>query len=105
MHSDELIPAEVVERARAVRSTNRMNPLWKETSRIATSHALSDRELDVLRAVAEGMGNKEIAETLEIGMQTVMMHIKKILAKLSARNRAHAVSIAYIKGILEVEDE
>jgi DNA-binding NarL/FixJ family response regulator len=61
---------------------------------------LSDRELEVLRAVAAGTSNKMIASLLSISEATVKAHINNILAKLGASDRTHAVSIATVRGYL-----
>jgi len=63
-----------------------------------TSHVLTPRELDVLRLVAEGHGNLEIAERLYLGVGTVKGHIHDILEKLSASDRAQAAVIAFRRG-------
>jgi two-component system, NarL family, response regulator LiaR len=55
---------------------------------------LTDRELDVLRQMAEGKGNKEIGETLFVSQSTVKFHVSNILMKLDASTRTEAVSIA-----------
>jgi DNA-binding NarL/FixJ family response regulator len=55
---------------------------------------LSDREVDVLRLVAEGSSNKEIASRLFISEHTVARHISHILAKLNVSSRAAAASFA-----------
>jgi DNA-binding NarL/FixJ family response regulator len=56
---------------------------------------LSRRELEVLRLLAEGLGQAEIAERLVISPKTVSTHIERILAKLGAHSRAEAVALAY----------
>jgi len=55
---------------------------------------LTRRECDVLRCVAKGMSNTEIAEQLTLAEGTVKNHVSHVLRKLSARDRAHAVSLA-----------
>jgi LuxR family maltose regulon positive regulatory protein len=57
--------------------------------------ALSDRELEVLRVLAEGLGNREIAERLFVSEATVKTHVQRILRKLDADSRTHAVSRAH----------
>jgi DNA-binding NarL/FixJ family response regulator len=61
---------------------------------------LSPREVDVLRGVATGLGNKDIARELSISAQTVKDHVSRIMSKLSASNRSHAISIALKRGII-----
>jgi DNA-binding NarL/FixJ family response regulator len=61
---------------------------------------LSDRELDVLRCVARGRSNDEIANDLFIGEATVKTHVGRIFAKLGVRDRAQAVVVAYESGLV-----
>ncbi len=62
---------------------------------------LSARELDVLRSIAAGCSNKIIADRLKISENTVKGHIKSIVAKLDANDRAHAVFLAMQRGLLD----
>jgi DNA-binding NarL/FixJ family response regulator len=64
--------------------------------------SLTDRELQVLQLIREGNRNKQIADRLSIAEATVNFHIKNLVAKLGANDRAHAVSIAIRRGLLEV---
>jgi DNA-binding NarL/FixJ family response regulator len=64
--------------------------------------ALSPREIQVLRLVALGNSNKEIAAQLAIVDETVKAHMKNILSKLGANDRTHAVTIATTRGFLDV---
>jgi DNA-binding NarL/FixJ family response regulator len=57
-------------------------------------HLLSPRELDVLRGVAAGKSNKEIARDLGLQEVTVKLHVKTMSRKLGAKNRTHAAMIA-----------
>jgi len=61
---------------------------------------LSQREAEVLRLVAKGKTNKEIAATLFITANTVKVHLSRILEKLHVRNRQQAVALAMEKGIV-----
>ena len=61
---------------------------------------LSERELEVLRLMAEGLTNEQIAARLIIALGTVKAHIHNISGKLGAQNRAHAVARAKELGLL-----
>lgn len=62
--------------------------------------ALSARELEVLRLVARGLGNKEIAAELGITTHTVKYHLAALLEKLGVRSRTEAVSLGVRKGLV-----
>jgi len=62
---------------------------------------LTDRERDVLRLVAEGATNREIASTLYVSENTVSFHMKNILAKLHVKNRAQAAVFAIRAGLAD----
>lgn len=61
---------------------------------------LTPREIEVLRLVAGGKVNKEIASDLDISLQTVKSHTVNIMHKLATVTRAHSVAIAKDRGIL-----
>jgi DNA-binding NarL/FixJ family response regulator len=61
---------------------------------------LTERETQVLRLVAEGRSNAELADQLVIAESTAKTHVKRILAKIGARDRAQAVVIAYQGGLM-----
>lgn len=61
---------------------------------------LSERELDVLRLVAQGLSNREIADTLGLSEHTVKTHLANILDKLHLRSRAHAAAYAVHAGLV-----
>lgn len=64
--------------------------------------ALTPRELEVLRLVADGLSNKEIARQLDISVHTVKFHLNTILSKLGARSRTEAVVIAARLGLIPI---
>jgi DNA-binding NarL/FixJ family response regulator len=68
----------------------------------ATDGALTPREIDVLRLVAAGNGNKEIGVHLLLTEVTIKSHLKNILSKLGANDRTHAVAIAVKRGIIDL---
>ena len=63
---------------------------------------LTEREKEVLTAIARGRNNQEISESLFIGAATVKTHVSNILSKLGVRDRAQAVVFAYESGLIEV---
>jgi len=69
----------------------------------AADDQLSSREIDVLRLIGAGNANKQIADRLSIGETTVKNHVSNILSKLGANDRAHAVTIALQRGIIELD--
>lgn len=66
--------------------------------------ALTEREIDVLRLVAQGASNPQIAETLCISINTVKSHLKNILAKLQLDNRTQAATYAVQSGLVSMLD-
>ena len=63
--------------------------------------ALTPREVDVLRRLADGSANREIAEQLFLSEGTVKTHVSRVLTKLSLRDRAQAVVVAYETGLVQ----
>ena len=64
--------------------------------------ALTEREVQVLRHIAEGNRNRDVAEKLFISEETVKVHVKHIMEKLGARDRTEAVGIALRRGIIRL---
>jgi DNA-binding NarL/FixJ family response regulator len=67
-----------------------------------SDETLTGREIEVLRAVAEGNRNRNIAEKLFISEETVKVHIKHIMEKLGASDRTQAVAIGVRRGIIQL---
>jgi DNA-binding NarL/FixJ family response regulator len=95
---------ELLETIRTVHEGRKKIPpeIATELAEHATEDDLSVREIEVLRLIAAGNSNKEIAEHLSIGEGTVKSHVSNILSKLSASDRAHAVTIGLKRGIIEL---
>ena len=64
----------------------------------ATAEPLTDREAEVLLAVARGLSNREVGEALHMGYGTVKTHVGHLLTKVGARDRAQLVMYAYESG-------
>ncbi|MGC7101753.1 DNA-binding response regulator [Amycolatopsis lurida] len=62
---------------------------------------LTGRQLKILELISFGFTNNEIAETLTISRETVRTHVKNIFRVLEVKNRAHAVTVAYTRGVLD----
>ncbi|MGZ9188475.1 MAG: LuxR C-terminal-related transcriptional regulator, partial [Nitrospira sp.] len=66
-------------------------------------HDLTERELTVLRLVADGKTNKEIANSLDLSEKTVKNHVRNIFHKLQVYDRTQAAILAIRKGLIELE--
>ena len=99
-----MLRKEMVETIRVVHSGKKKIPpeIAMEMAEHHTDDILTERELEVLRQVACGNANKMIADHLNISEETVKAHMKNILAKLGAKDRTHAVTIALKRGIIEI---
>jgi DNA-binding NarL/FixJ family response regulator len=62
--------------------------------------ALTERELQVLRGMADGKSNAEIGKDLFVSEDTVKTHARRLFRKLAARDRAHAVAAAFRAGLV-----
>lgn len=88
--------------AMAVRLLEEFNaPTPQAAQEQPQSDELTDREIDVLRLVAQGLGNKEIAAELDLSIHTVKTHLRHILDKLHLRSRAHAAAYAVQAGLVK----
>ncbi len=95
---------ELLETIRAVHAGQKRvsSEVAVELAEHSTDHALTPREVDVLRLVAKGNANKEIAAELSLTEETVKSHVRNILAKLEAKDRTHAVAIGVKRGIIDL---
>jgi DNA-binding NarL/FixJ family response regulator len=73
-----------------------------EIAEHATDDALTPAEIAVLRLIAAGNANKQIADRLSITEETVKSRVKNILSKLGANDRTHAATIGLKRGIIEL---
>jgi DNA-binding NarL/FixJ family response regulator len=67
-----------------------------------SSDALSEREIEVLKRIAEGDRNRDIGKRLSISEETVKVHIRHIMNKLGAKDRTQAVSIGLRRGVIHL---
>ena len=93
---------------RAVREVHRggryLDPIVASHLAERQSHrSLSTREVDVLRLVAKGFGNKEIASNLNIAEVTVKLHVSHVLEKLDVKDRTEAATVALRRGIIGLD--
>jgi DNA-binding NarL/FixJ family response regulator len=95
---------ELLDTIRAVHAGQKRIPpeVAAELAEHAAEDELSSREIDVLRLIATGNANKEIAAQLFIAEDTVKSHVTNLLAKLGANDRTHAVTIGLKRGIIEL---
>jgi len=75
-------------------------PAVAAVSVVVADDALSEREVQILRLVADGLGNREIAEQLFISRYTVESHVKRIYRKLAVSSRTMAVRTARARGVI-----
>jgi DNA-binding NarL/FixJ family response regulator len=97
---------ELLDTIRAVhRGQTRISPevAGDLTNRVGAGD-LSPREVQVLGLIADGNSNKCVAGKLGVSEETVKGHVKNILGKLSARGRAHAVSLGIARGLIAPQD-
>src|SRR5262245_13351153 len=98
----DMIRTELLEAIRVVHTGRRYIP-QRIAAELAEHYAeddLTEREIEILREVARGTSNKIIAAHLSISEATVKAHMQKIMLKLGASDRTHAVNIATTRGFL-----
>jgi DNA-binding NarL/FixJ family response regulator len=94
----DALVAPAVTRRLLARHAGRRPP---DRDRLALAAQLTEREAEVLRALAEGLSNTEIAARIWVSPETVKTHVKSILTKLEVRDRTQAVVWAYRTGFAE----
>ena len=101
-----MLRKELVETIRAVHAGRKRIPpeIAIEMAEHHTDDALTEREIEVLRQIAAGNANKNVAEHLRISEETVKAHVRSILSKLGANDRTHAVTIALKRGIIDLRE-
>jgi len=97
-------PAELLDVIRQVNTGKKRIPpqVASQLAQHMGEESLTAREVDVLREVADGNRNRDIAEKLLISEETVKVHIKHIMDKLGASDRTEAVSIGIRRGIIHL---
>lgn len=97
-------PNDLVEVVRQIHAGKKRIPqeIAAQLAEHVADEALTGRERDVLRHVAGGNRNKDIAEQLFISEETVKVHVKHIMEKLGARDRTEAVAIGVRRGIIQL---
>lgn len=98
------VHTELVDTIRAVHAGQKRVPaeIAAELAEHTGEEELTAREVDVLRLIARGNANKEIAAQLSLAEETVKSHVTRILGKLGANDRTHAVVIGLQRGIIEL---
>ncbi|WP_349743593.1 response regulator transcription factor [Roseateles cavernae] len=89
---------------RAVHAGGRWIPaeIAVELASHAGEEPLTEREIEVLQRIAAGNSNREVGAMLSVSEETIKARMKSILAKLSAKDRTHAVSIALKRGLIRL---
>jgi DNA-binding NarL/FixJ family response regulator len=97
-------PNEILDVVRQVRAGKKRVPpvVAAQLAEHMSDEDLTAREIEVLRKVAGGNRNKDIADLLFISEETVKVHIKHIMDKLGAKDRTQAITIAVRRGIIEL---
>jgi len=107
--AEQLVDAiRIVARGDALLAPSVTRALIDEIARLPTTDAnsfpgidqLTERELDVIKLMAKGQSNREIAADLFLGEATIKTHVGRILSKLGARDRVQAVVVAYESGLV-----
>ncbi len=97
--------SELVDTIRRVHAGQRYVPaaMSMQIAAHAADEPLTQREIEVLRLVAVGYPNKQVANQLSVSAETIKTHMKNIMDKLRAKDRTHAVTIALNRGFLQLQ--
>jgi two-component system NarL family response regulator len=100
----DMLSEDLIRVVREVHSGNQ--PIRPEVEALLAKRAagstLTNREVEVIDLIAQGMRNKEIAATLGISEETAQVHVKHILAKLKVKDRSAAITVALRRGIIHL---
>jgi DNA-binding NarL/FixJ family response regulator len=102
VHAGEALLAPAITRRLIEQYTRRPSPTASTPPEL---NELTPRELDVLREIARGLSNAEVAEALFLSPATIKTHVARILMKLGLRDRVQAVVFAYQTGLAEPGDQ
>jgi len=95
---------DLVESIRAVYAGGRLvePDIARELAQHAADEVLTNREVEVIKLIADGCSNKLVADRLRISEDTVKGHVRNVLHKLQANDRTHAVTIALHRCFIEI---
>jgi DNA-binding NarL/FixJ family response regulator len=101
----DMLLTEVLTAIRAVHAGQRVIPpaVAARLAEYTPRNELTERELDVLRRVAQGLSNKEVAAAIGRTDETVKIHLKNIFAKLGVADRTEAVTQALTRGLIHLD--
>ena len=99
-----MLPSEMLDAIRFAHAGNKCIPLpvAMQLATYLSEQPLTGREIEILKHVSTGNSNQEIGKLLFISEQTVKAHLRHIMDKLGASDRAHSVAIAARRGFLEL---
>jgi len=99
-----MLPSEMLDAIRAVHDGSKCIPpaVATQLATYLSDQPLTSREIEILKHVATGNSNQDIGKRLFISEQTVKAHLRHIMDKLGASDRAHSVAIAVRRGFLDL---
>ena len=101
----DMLLTDVVQAVRAVRRGERVIPdaVAARLAEFPERSDLTDRELEVLKLVARGLSNKEVARAIGRTDETIKIHLKNVFAKLGVADRTEAVTVALTRGLIHLD--